>query len=63
MPMAIEEHEPRTLVTSREPERNLTKAGEIGSMGDQALKDALLIIVAALVLLFLLGFSLRGHNI
>ncbi|GIH29363.1 hypothetical protein Aph01nite_76730 [Acrocarpospora phusangensis] len=50
------------LVTSREP-KGPTRAGDPGSIGDQALKDALIIIVAAWAVLFFLGFSLRGFNI
>ena len=38
-------------------------AGEKGSVGDQALMDAVLIVGIAWVILLLLCFSLRSHNI
>lgn len=50
------------LVTSREP-KGPTRAGDPGSVGDQALMDAICLIVGAWVVLFLLGFTLRGFNI
>lgn len=53
---------PAALVTSREPVKIKT-AGEPGSQADTALTDAVVIIAAAWVLLFLLGFSLRRNNI
>lgn len=50
------------LATSREP-KGPKRAGDEGGIGDQALKDAVLLILAALILLLLLGYSLRGFNI
>jgi hypothetical protein len=50
------------LVTSREP-KGPKRAGAPGTVGDQALMDAVWLIVAAWVVLFLLGFTLRGFNI
>ena len=50
------------LVTSREP-KGPVKAGSPGGIGDQALMDALLLIIVCWVILLLLGFSLRGFNI
>ncbi len=63
MPMASEEPRVgRPIVTTREPvgPRN---AGSKGSPGDVALMDAVYIVLAAWILLFLLGFSLRSHNV
>lgn len=53
---------PAQLTTSREPVKIKT-AGEPGSQADTALMDAVFIIIAAWVLLFLLGFSLRRNNV
>ncbi len=50
------------LVTSREP-KGPKRAGDPGTPGDLALRDAICLIVAAWVVLFFLGFSLRGFNI
>lgn len=50
------------LVTSREP-KGPTRPGAPGSVGDTALKDAIILIIAAWLTLFLLGFSLRGFNV
>jgi hypothetical protein len=63
MPVMTEEpFVTRPLVTSREPVGPKNAASK-GSVGDVALMDAVAIVVAAWVLLFLLGFSLRSHNI
>lgn len=62
MPMAQEETAAPRLVTSREPKAK-AKPGQAGSIGDQALMDAVIAIGVAWVLLFLLGFSLRGSNV
>lgn len=51
-----------TLVTSREPVGPVN-AGDPGSRGDQALKDAIGVIVAGWILLFLLAWSVRRHNV
>lgn len=63
MPMATEDEiVGRKIVTSREPKAK-PKPGQPGSVGDQALMDAVIAIGIAWVLLFLLGFSLRGSNV
>jgi hypothetical protein len=63
MPMASEDsRQGSPIVTAREPV-GPKNAGSKGSRGDQALMDAVFIVVAAWVLLFLLGFSLRSHNV
>jgi len=51
-----------TLVTSREPVGPAV-AGAPGSAGELAVKDALIIIGIAWLILFMLMFSLRAHNI
>jgi hypothetical protein len=50
------------LTLTREPKAP-KRAGDPGSLGDQALKDAVIIILACWVLLFLLAFSLRKYNV
>lgn len=50
------------IVTSREPV-GPKNAGSKGSLGDVALMDAIAIVVGAWVVLFLLAFSLRRHNV
>ena len=50
------------LTLAREPKRP-KRAGDPGSIGDQALKDAVLVIAIGWALLFLLAFSLRKHNV
>jgi hypothetical protein len=61
MPMATEEdRQGRAIVSTREPV-GPKNAGSKGSPGDVALMDAIAICVAAWVVLFLLGFSLRRH--
>lgn len=62
MPMFKEPEGAPPLVTSNEP-KGPKRAGEKGSMGDQALIDACVVIVMAWVLLFVLYGSLRAHNI
>lgn len=63
MPLATEdERMGRPIVTTREPV-GPKNAGSKGSVGDTALMDAVAIVLAAWVLLFLLSFSLRKHNI
>lgn len=63
MPIMTEESRvTRDLVTSREPV-GPKNASSKGSVGDVALMDAVAIVIGAWLLLFLLGFSLRGHNI
>lgn len=60
--MRSEQETPPTLTTSREP-KGPTRPGDPGSVGDTALKDAILLIIAAWLVLLFLGFSLRGFNI
>jgi hypothetical protein len=59
-------HEPErindVLTVAREP-KGPKRAGDPGSTGDQALMDALIIVLLAWALLFFLAFSLRRHNI
>lgn len=63
MPMGVEpERIGSPAVFSREPV-GPKNAGSKGSLGDTALMDAIAIVVAAWVVLFLLAFSLRRHNI
>ncbi len=50
------------IVTTREPVGPKNAASK-GGTGDQALMDAVVIVLAAWAILFLLGFSLRKHNI
>lgn len=63
MPMSTEDARVgNPLVTTREPVGPKT-SGSKGSVGDVALMDAIAIVIGAWVLLFLLAFSLRHHNI
>lgn len=63
MPMASEDQfVTRPISTTREPV-GPKNAGSKGSAGDVALMDAVAIVLLAWVILFLLGFSLRRHNI
>lgn len=63
MPMATENARVGgDLKVTNEP-KGPKKSGDKGTMGDQALMDALGIIIACWLLLFFLGFSLRRHNI
>lgn len=57
-----ESETPPTLATSREPKGPI-KSGAPGGIGDQALMDAIGLIVISWVVLLLLGFSLRTFNI
>jgi hypothetical protein len=63
MPFATEDdRQGRPIITTREPV-GPKNAGSKGSLGDVALMDAIAIVVLAWVVLFLLAFSLRGHNV
>jgi hypothetical protein len=63
MPMGTEDsRQGRPIVTTREPVGPKNAASK-GSIGDQALMDALMIVGLAWVVLFMLTFSLRHHNI
>lgn len=62
MPMGTEdERVGKPIITTREPV-GPKNAGSKGSPGDQALMDAVAIVLAAWFLLFFLAFSLRRHN-
>lgn len=52
----------RSILTEREPV-GPKNAGSKGSPGDVALMDAVAIVVVAWVVLFLLWFTLRRHNV
>jgi hypothetical protein len=63
MPFGNEdERQGRPIVTTREPV-GPKNAGSKGSPGDVALMDAVTIVVLAWLVLFLLWFSLRRHNV
>lgn len=51
---------PPNLATSNEPTVAKTPTKNIG---DQALRDALILVIGAWLVLFFLVFSLRGHNL
>jgi hypothetical protein len=50
------------IVSTREPVGPKT-AGDKGTPGDMAVMDAVMIVGAAWLILFLLAFSLRRHNV
>lgn len=50
------------LKTSNEPSGPL-KGGDKGSIGDQAFKDAVLIVCICWAIVFATMFSLRAHNL
>lgn len=52
----------RPIKTDREPVGPKNAASK-GSIGDQALMDSLIIVVAAWAILFFIYFSVRGHNV
>ena len=62
MPIMTEEAQGMRLVTSREPVGPAVK-GAPGSAGEMAVRDALIIIGIAWLILFFLTFSLRAHNV
>lgn len=63
MPMGMEDKfTSRNISTTREPVGPKTAASK-GSVGDKALMDAIIIVIAAWLILFMLGFSLRTHNV
>ena len=64
--MAIKEESPKgppNLATSNEPVAPKSKGGKPSSIGDIAVMDAVILIGAAWLVLFLLAWSLRAHNI
>jgi hypothetical protein len=50
------------IQTTREPVGPV-KSGDKGTPGDVAVMDAVMIVGAAWLILFLLAFSLRRHNV
>lgn len=50
------------LMTSREP-KGPTLPGGKGSLGDEAFKDAIGLVIVSWAILFFLTFSLRGHSV
>ena len=63
MPLGMEDKEVgRRIQVTREPVGPKNAASK-GSVGDQALMDALLIVIVAWAILFFLSFSLRRHNV
>jgi hypothetical protein len=50
------------LKVTREP-KGPKRTGDRGTVGDQALMDALIIVLVAWAVIFFLAFSLRRHNI
>jgi hypothetical protein len=60
--MTEDERQGRPISVSREPV-GPNNAASKGSVGDVALMDAIYIVGAAWVVLFLLSFSLRRHNV
>lgn len=54
--------QPLTSGKGREPKRK-PKAGDPGSLGDQAFMDACIIVGIAWLVLLFFAWSLRGHNI
>jgi hypothetical protein len=60
--MTEDERQGRPISVSREPVGPKNAASK-GSVGDVALMDAVMIVGAAWVILFLLSFSLRRHNV
>ncbi len=64
MPMVQEESRTSrpVLFASREP-KGPAKPSDKGSLGDQALTDAMIILVACWVALFILAWTLRKYNV
>lgn len=63
MPMVTEESRVgQPISVAREPV-GPKNAGSKGSVGDIALKDALIIVGVAWFIVFFLAFSLRRHNV
>jgi hypothetical protein len=63
MPVGMEDKfTTRPLSVAREPVGPKNAASK-GSVGDQALMDSLIIVGGAWILLFLIYFSVRTHNI
>lgn len=60
--MTEDERQGRPIKTTNEPVGPKNAASK-GSIGDVALMDSIAIVVGAWVVLFLLTFSLRRHNV
>lgn len=60
MAVTAEEHAKPTLVTSRTPVG--PNNASTNTPGDTALRDALMVVVAAWLVLFILYWTLRNHN-
>lgn len=54
---------PPNLATSREPVSPTKRNKDDRSVGSQALNDALIIVGVSWVVLLLLAYSLRSHNV
>ena len=63
MPFGTEPERMGTSATFTNEPKGPKTAGSAGSVGDQALMDAIGIVVAAWIVLFLIAFSLRRHNV
>jgi hypothetical protein len=59
--MPVENGTPRELVVSREP-KGPVRGGSPGSVGDNALKDALIIVGVSWAILFFLYFTLPSNG-
>lgn len=63
MPMGTEsERVGADLTVSREP-KGPKRAGDKGTVGDMAVKDAIIIIAVCWLIVFSVWFSLRSHNV
>lgn len=60
MPVTAEDHTKPQLVTARTPVG--PKTANANTPGDTALRDALMMVVAAWLVLFFLYWTLRNHN-
>jgi hypothetical protein len=61
MPMAREDRQSLDIVTSREPVA-LAAPGDRNSTGDQAFRDAMMILIGCAAFLALMFGSLHKHN-
>jgi len=63
VPMASEDNRTSNPLKVVNEPKGPKRSGDRGTMGDQALMDAIGIIIVAWLILFLLAGSLRRHNI
>lgn len=63
MPIMTEDSRQGTPIKTTNEPVGPKNAGSKGSPGDVALMDAIAVVLGAYVILFLLMFSLRRHNI